>query len=83
MLYSIQTLENLACCVPALAESWVLVKAQCICQMAWARGLCCPADSDLEDPDGSDCRAFGGQMACVEVMCVCVYALTTGGFNSL
>jgi len=67
-----QTLENLAYCLPALAESWVLVRAQCICQMACARGLCCPVDSDLEDPDGSDCYAFGGQMACVEVMCVCV-----------
>lgn len=51
--------------------------------MAWARGFCCPADSDLGDPDGSDCHAFGGQMACVEVMCVCVYGLATGGFNSL
>ncbi len=41
--------------------------------MAWARGFCCPADSDLGDPDGSDCHAFGGQMACVDVcVCVCV-----------
>lgn len=39
--------------------------------MAWTRGFCCPADSDLGDSDGSDCHAFGGQMACVEV-CVCV-----------
>ncbi len=52
--------------------------------MAWARGFCCPADSDLGDPDGSDCHAFGGQMACVDVcVCVCVYGLTAGEFNSL